>query len=135
MSGFDQRWLRLVEAARSGEPPAGSGPEGAPQSERLALLGVAFAQEQQRARREARGLALAASIFLAFVCAAGALADSIGWSVRVQDARDLAQVARHLPPPSFVPPPRAAGLDSLAPGRALDALEHWWLAADLAEEL
>lgn len=130
MSDFDQRWRRLVDAARaeSGAPVRALPPQD------LAAKGLAFAAEQRRARREGRALALSILTFAVFLCGAAAAGEALGWGPRVEGAaRELAELPRTLPAPSFVRPiPLQPG--SLAPARAFEVLERWWLAANEPEE-
>jgi hypothetical protein len=132
VSDFDRRWMRLVAAARAGEPATAPAKLAAPGAESLADVGLAFAEQRRRAAREGRGLALAALTFLACLCGAAALADALGWTPSVQSAaRELADVPRRVPRPSFVPSTsNSPALRALAPGRALEALELWWGAEE-----
>ncbi len=134
MSDFDRRWQQLVEAARSSAP--GSAEPSGVSAEELVELGLACAQQQRRAAREGRGLALAALLYLACFCGAGALSDGLGRTPQVRAAaRELAQAHRHLPDPSRIASPEGVpALQGLAPARVLGALERWWLVDDPTEE-
>ena len=124
MSDFDGRWQRLVETARG----ASGGSGGLHSAEDLAAHGLAFAAEQRRTRREGRALALSVLTFAAFLCGAGAAADALAWGPRVHGAaRELTDLPGNVPAPRFVRPIPLEP-DALAPARALEALERWWLA-------
>jgi hypothetical protein len=106
MSSFDDRWLRLIEAARrAGADPAGPRIEDS-RAARIALIAREHARRRARAMHEARGLALAAGVFLVFI--AGLL-----WSARAFDfgpslgdvGHEIASLARRAPNTSFIPPP------------------------------
>jgi hypothetical protein len=134
VSGFDRRWQRLVESARTTAPETTKAVE--LRADELAEVGLASALLHQRAAREGRGFALAGLLYIGCLCGAGGLSDALGWTPDVRSAaRELARAHRHLPNPSLVASPEGVpALQDLAPARVLGALERWWLVDDRTEE-
>ena len=105
MTDFDRRWQALVAAAR--KAPVHRGALTDVHAARLAAQGFAFARQARAAKVDAnsawRGMALAASLFLACLIGSGGVAMIFYPEVNTHLAMHLSTV----PSTSFIPaPPR-----------------------------
>ena len=133
MNDFDRRWQALVSAAR--KTPAQRAPLSDLHAARLAALGLAAAARQREAEHAWRGLALAASLFLACVIGLGA---AVHVFVPRETLRGALAISRpEFPDTIFIPaPPRPPELATLAsgspqwsPARVFDRVSDWLLPA------
>jgi hypothetical protein len=123
---FDRRWQALVAAAR--QVPAQRAPLSDLHAARLAAQGLALAARQREAEQAWRGMALAASLFLACLLGLGAVAAVLVPPATV--TASLALVEPGLPGTGFIPaPPRLPALASTAgawaPARVFSAVGAW----------
>ncbi len=126
MTDFDRRWQQLIATAR--QAPAQRAPLSDLQAARLAAQGLAFAAQRRDAEGTWRGMALAASLFLACIIALGAAVQAV---VPRELLREALTVTRPSAPDTiFIPaPPRPPALASASPhwspARLFDHVGDW----------
>lgn len=131
MTDFDRRWQALVSAAR--QAPAQRAPLSDLHAAHLAAHGLAAAARQRDAEQAWRGMAVAASLFLACVIGLGAAVHVLMPRETMREA--LAMGRPELPDTIFIPaPPRppqlatlASGAPQWSPARVFDRVSDWLL--------
>ncbi len=123
MNDFDARWQALVAVARQASAQRAALSD--LQAARLAAHGMVAATKQREAERAWRGMALAASLFLACVVGLGAAVQTFVPRDTLRSALTLGGPAT--PDTIFIPaPPRPPALASNAPqwspARVFDAM-------------
>ncbi len=128
MNDFDQRWQALVAVAR--QVPARRAPLSDLHAARLAAHGLALGRHQRDAELAWRGMAMAASLFLACLIglgtAATALLPASSFGAATSSLRSPS-----IPSTAFIPaPPRPPALASTAaawsPARVFGGVGEWF---------
>jgi hypothetical protein len=126
MTDFNHRWQALVTAAR--QAPVHRGTLSDLYAARLAAQGLAYARLQREANVAWRGMALAASLFLACLIGSGAAVANFYPAI---NSTDFAMQVSSVPSTAFIPsPPRPPALASLAndwsPTKVFHAVGEWF---------
>lgn len=132
MSTPDERWQQLLTTAR--QAPAQRAVLHDFHAATLAAHGLHVYRQQQEAERTWRGLALAASLFMACMIGLGALASLMSDESPLLMGDTFAQVTSQVPNTNFIPaPPRpppiamtvAEHMSSLSPTSFINSFNEW----------
>jgi hypothetical protein len=137
MTDFNHRWQALVMAAR--QAPVHRGTLSDLHAARLAAQGLAYAHQQREAQEANvawRGMALAASLFLACLIGSGGVVAIFYPAI---NSTDFAMQMSSVPSTAFIPsPPRPPALASLAndwsPTKVFHAVGEWFDSRSSVQE-